>query len=461
MKKIWTSFGLHAFLLVCFVSLNVLNALSQTLYLPSGLYGIGTSGTSNAGIGTSNPLSKLSVGADGLTNSGGYFYNAITTDAHCYGLVSQSAPNSDRSAGFAGVTTINTSTNYAYGIMGQSYGSTPLSNGRTYGVMGAAGNATSGWNYGVYGWLNGPNNGAAVFGTVLATAGGDEDTQGQYAGYFKGNVYMSTQLSIGYKTASYTLDVNGYIRGYNLTPSDERLKENIKDVKGALSSLTNLHGVTYNLKQDGITKLSKSVKASSVATPDTGKTPVVKLPVMDSELYNRSHIGFLAQEVQKVFPELVYTDKEGVLSVDYVSLIPVLVESIKELDVKTTDLQATKDKLNELENRINQCCGASDLKASKVTDNVSGISGNAVLYQNAPNPFNQNTTIAYYLPETVKKATLNIYNMEGKPIKVISISGMGNNSVVLSGSDLSAGMYIYTLIADGKEIDTKRMILTN
>jgi len=309
--------------------------------------------------------------------------------------------------------------------------------------------------------LYGTNNGAAVFGSVYNTYLGEENTGGQYAGYFLGSVYMNTQLSIGYKTAAYTLDVNGYIRGYNLTPSDERLKENVKNLSGSLASLSNLHGVTYSLKSNGITALSKSSNASAVSTPDTGKTTPVKSQAIDTDLYNRTHIGLLAQDVQKVFPELVHTDADGILSVDYVSLIPVLIESIKELDTRTADLQATKDKLAELESKIDQCCAASTSKSSEVSTTVSGTQTNAILYQNTPNPFSQNTTIAYYLPETVTTATLRIYNMQGTQIKAISINERGNGSVIISGSELGAGMYMYTLLADGKEVDTKRMILTD
>jgi hypothetical protein len=83
-----------------------------------------------------------------------------------------------------------------------------------------------------------------------------------------------------------------------------------------------------------------------------------------------------------------------------------------------------------------------------------------VLYQNSPNPFNQTTNISYYLPETIISATLNVYNMSGSPIKTIPIIQKGKGSITINGLELSPGMYLYTLIADGKEVDTKRMILT-
>ena len=51
--------------------------------------------------------------------------------------------------------------------------------------------------------------------------------------------------------------------------------------------------------------------------------------------------GLIAQEVQKEFPEMVYEEK-GYLSVDYIQLIPVLVESIKELKSELDRIKRNK-----------------------------------------------------------------------------------------------------------------------
>jgi len=50
--------------------------------------------------------------------------------------------------------------------------------------------------------------------------------------------------------------------------------------------------------------------------------------------------------------------------------------------------------------------------------------------------------------------------LQGKQIKQINIEERGNGSVIINGYELTPGMYMYTLIVDGKEIDTKKMILT-
>ena len=145
----------------------------------------------NTGIGTANPMAKLSVGADGGTYYEGYFYNPNATASLNIGLAGEAAPGVN-SYGLSGFVTPNTSANVCKGVWGSSYNSTPLSNGRSYGVHGYAGNATNGYNYGVYGQLAGSNNGAAIYGVVPGY--GDVNTAGQYAGYFLGNVNVAVGI---------------------------------------------------------------------------------------------------------------------------------------------------------------------------------------------------------------------------------------------------------------------------
>ena len=49
--------------------------------------------------------------------------------------------------------------------------------------------------------------------------------------------------------------------------------------------------------------------------------------------------GFIAQDFQKIFPELIYEDSKGYLSIDYVSMIPVLIEAIKTQQIQIEDLK--------------------------------------------------------------------------------------------------------------------------
>ena len=91
----------------------------------------------------------------------------------------------------------------------------------------------------------------------------------------------------------------------------------------------------------------------------------------------------------------------------------------------------------------------------------SELSSKVDLEQNIPNPFNQSTQIKFYLPETVKVAQLCIYNLQGAQLKQIPLTQRGAGSEIISGSQFAAGIYLYALIVDGKEVDVKQMILTN
>ncbi|MDR1739101.1 MAG: T9SS type A sorting domain-containing protein, partial [Candidatus Symbiothrix sp.] len=128
----------------------------------------------------------------------------------------------------------------------------------------------------------------------------------------------------------------------------------------------------------------------------------------------------------------------GYLSVNYVGLVPILIEAVKELKAEISELQ-TK--------RAPSAFDSPELQT-------------AVLYQNAPNPFSQTTEIRYYLSETVKTAYLTVYDMQGKQLKRYDLATRGAGSQTVLGSEFAAGMYLYALIADGQEVDVKRMILT-
>ena len=91
---------------------------------------------------------------------------------------------------------------------------------------------------------------------------------------------------------------------------------------------------------------------------------------------------------------------------------------------------------------------------------VSAIqaSGN-VLYQNSPNPFKEQTVIRFSLADNAQNTAICIFDMTGKMLKKLPVS-LGDTSVSINGWELGEGMFLYTLIVNGREIDTKRMIIT-
>ena len=285
-------------------------------------------------------------------------------------------------------------------------------------------NASTGWIIGNGSWaLNGFSIGS---------------TNGPCLTILNNNAFVG----IGTYDPQYKLDVNGDIATWGTLQiaSDERLKENIKPLTGCLTNLHKINGKQYQ-------KIIKSKIIVTNLMTGAAKNGTSKTIVKEEEF------GLIAQEIQKVFPELVKGDSAGMLTVNYIGLIPVLIEAIKEQQGQIETLQT---KVVTLET----CCNSSKKKSAYVNENEPSQTEVCSLSQNIPNPFSQSTQISYYVVESAQKAMLNIYDMQGTQKKSYQISVRGNGSLTINGFELRAGMYLYSLIVDGKEIDTKKMILT-
>ncbi len=168
------------------------------------------------------------------------------------------------------------------------------------------------------------------------------------------------------------------------------------------------------------------------------------------------HYGVTLQSMIRSLPELVTEDADGVKYVDYNSLIPLLVVAVNELKEQVDDLT---EQVELLQDGTAAPSSNAPSQAPRQTSGADAIADGLLkpaLYQNAPNPFNAETRIRYCLPESVVQAHV----LQGKQVKKIAVTERGESSVTVHGNELQAGMYIYALIADGQEVDSKRMILT-
>jgi hypothetical protein len=129
---------------------------------------------------------------------------------------------------------------------------------------------------------------------------------------------------------------NFYLRGsiFSNSPqyfSDLRLKKNVKTVAGALESLKKLRGITYDWKTEKDEATLNSIKSIKTTQDKDAKDLEKFKGDIEKKIANSiNQIGFGAQEVQLIFPSLVKEDTEGNLSVNYVGIIPILVEGVKE-----------------------------------------------------------------------------------------------------------------------------------
>lgn len=165
--------------------------------------------------------------------------------------------------------------------------------------------------------------------------------------------------------------------------------------------------------------------------------------------------GFISQEIKKNLKgiDITATDN-GVLLMDYDQIIPITVSAIKEQQIIIDSLR------NQLAN-LKEMIENFSILASDNLDYDNELNLNkSILYQNKPNPFNKKTIIEYRIKENnFSSASIVIFNMNGTLLKTYSITTVNENEISLNAQDLNAGMYIYTLIVNDKEVDTKRMIL--
>jgi hypothetical protein len=99
------------------------------------------------------------------------------------------------------------------------------------------------------------------------------------------------------------------------------------------------------------------------------------------------------------------------------------------------------------------------LKSAVITNDDEKMESTSKLFQNIPDPFQKNTQIGYYLPEAVQNAKIMIYDMQGNYNFNFDIVDRGNFMISINNADLTPGLFIYALVADGLLTDTKKMII--
>lgn len=274
----------------------------------------------NVGINETSPDSELSINGAGNTYSTLYVENSTTTSSQRCAQFNKSA-SGDNGGDYSLSVFGNISHNGGYKLVGgqfQAHASSQ-SNYRTFGLRGIAGNGISGYNYGVFGYLYGTRNGAAVFGCIN---GSEVGISGRYAGYFTDDVKIAGHLTVDGFTNTSDINLKKDVRALTSEDSSQLVK------------LKNLTAIKYKFK----TPAELNSIPSNVA--DTMKVDPRTIEYT-ADRYLKDQIGFSAQEVQQIYPELVKQGQDGYLGIDYIGLIPVLVEAMKEQD-------ETMENLNQL-----------------------------------------------------------------------------------------------------------------
>ncbi|MDR0789274.1 MAG: tail fiber domain-containing protein [Bacteroidales bacterium] len=224
-----------------------------------------------------------------------------------------------------------------------------------------------------------------------------------------------------------------YVRDGVFVVSDAKTKQNIRPMDMSLDKIKQLKLVKFDYKEDYF-----------MQNLDTN-TPLALKNAFKASLKNKN--GFLAQDVETIYPNLIkYNGEADLKVVNYIGFIPELTKAIQEL---SEEVEALKAEITYL--KANCCNVESKSNVEETT---------AKLYQNTPNPFNYDTRIDYYVPLSAKSAALFVYDLNGKQMKHVPIVNKGQSSCIITANDLEAGMYIYTLLVDNSIVDTKKMILT-
>lgn len=387
------------------------------------------------------PQSQLSIGSSGNSN---YVMSLSNSDKN--GLYIES------SNGYTGLNIgmicANQGNNTGINIIpaggtrttGTTYGIKAYSGVSNYSSFGVAGH--------IFTLAGFPHTGAGIYGS--STYSSSVSHSGLYAGYFNGDVRVTgtiygTLLSPS-STHQSTSEQGNEVSVFAITNDDESVTNKLQQVQLLQmidnnienTVLTSASDLSLNAETFNLENISEHINANQ------------DVPTIQTQLSSVRY-GLAADQLKEVYPELVYEDADGNVSINYIEMIPLLVQSINELSAKIEELEGGNN--GDLVLMARERGEATDIDEVDETEVLS-------LAQNNPNPFSESTTIEVTVPENTGTAAIFIYDMSGKQEKQISISERGKVAVSVTSEGLTPGMYLYSLIADGKVVSTKKMILT-
>ena len=304
------------------------------------------------------------------------------------------------------------------------------------GVMGSAAMGTK--SIGLWGNVSSEVStmGAGVYGTTYGDLG-SALTSGFYAGFFHGNVKVTGSIVTGTTLQGALLGESSSLSGSSANGLSLRSAS-------VTSSLSGLSVTTYQKEQPAFPEDTETIYDLDGDTLQRGEMP--ELDIIDKQFYGKTHYALDAERLEEAFPDLVYVNKDGSKVINYMEMIPLLVQSINEL---SAEIGALKGQASE--GAVKAARSTTDIQAASTSQNR--------LYQNTPNPFKEQTIIRFTLVNGVQNASICIFDMNGRLLKKLPISS-GMESVSIGGYELGEGMFLYSLIVNGQEIDTKRMIIT-
>ncbi len=244
------------------------------------------------------------------------------------------------------------------------------------------------------------------------------------------NVGIYVDTSNGANGIGGIFDGDIIVNGNFFNPSDIKLKDNIEPIKEILSELNKLTPMSYSYIETNKMSLAKG-----------------------------NQFGFIAQELENVFPDLISEIKKPVIddnnnvteyfeykTINYLGLIAILTASVQELSLEIEKLKETNQSYVVYSDRLE----VEEMERLKKLAYK--------LEQNYPNPFQGRTTIEYSIPDDEKNASIMVFNMTGKLLKEFNLREKVGK-IEITSDEFQAGIYLYSLVSDNNEIITKKMIV--
>lgn len=329
-----------------------------------------------------------------------------------------------------------------FGEAKSMYNGTP--NDQPY-LIGVKGHALDGRkNYGVMGEIPAGSVGAAIVGAAKSSSLVLTDTiTGCYAGLFYGKVYVRGNIAADGSIVNNYMFLSALPQNASLTEtgnSQGTREGNLAEGMKYLPLYTYQH---LPLSDNAADTRAVSIDDTDEDTALDISADSKETDIIASQNLQKTHYALSPEDLEAVYPDLVYDLEDGRKAIDYIGLIPILVQAVGELQTEVQQLRGEEAKTRQLQTSIAASPSAEALR----------------LGQNEPNPWQVATTIPVCLPETVRHANLYLYDLCGKQIKDIPLTKRGTFNIDLNAQGMDAGMYIYSLIADNKVVATKRMIL--
>lgn len=421
---------------------KLLSLLVLAFYAMNGNAQLVVDSLGHVSIGTDTSNAMLSVGTTGSNDAS----ISCSLRDNMYGVkVISSIRNS--STTYGGHFNVRNHIGHCYGGRHAAVGANDMTSSQyVYGVSGEAGCAQTA--IGVLGkksvFPSSYVKFAGIYGTDTSAMPtfkvGSTDYSGVYAGYFNGMVRVTDGL---YATILSPAATTSSVRASEMTIlSDE--KEKVVDKLGQVQTLQFLR---YNPTQEVSASETTFIDNDELLTEEIDSLAEFGSEEVRERKLSAVQYGLAADQLKAVYPELVYEDANGNVSINYVEMIPLLVQSINELSEEIAALKGTSTK-------------KALAQPTSIKENVSDVDV-VRMDQNMPNPFSESTVIPLNIPRETQSANIYIYDMSGKQVQSIPISERGETDITVYASDLSAGMFIYALVVDGKVVVTRRMIVTN